>query len=167
MFFEDRLAEFRLVQNEVFGATVLWTAVAEHFVATKKVSGMPLPLSMLVLPLCYHLQTAKSISSCSPASGIYMALTKDRAIPAGLQNRMIDMAGQTFDAIRVGVNAGLLSVDKSESSIELLPNRKTKPSEFRFDHDQTKYIERAARRVGRWFGEIPPSTICSLLRVGF
>lgn len=167
MFFEDRLSEFRLVQNEAFGATVLWTTVAEYFLTKRKEGGMPLPLSMLVLPLCYHSKTAESISSCNPSSGIYMALSRDRTIPAGLQDRMVDMADQTFDAIRVGANVGLISIDRTDTSIELIPKRISKPNELRFDHDQTKNIERAAKRLGRWLGELPLATICSLLRVKF
>ncbi|MCC9658304.1 three component ABC system middle component [Rhodopirellula halodulae] len=167
MFFEDRLAEFKLVQNEVFGATILWNAVSECFQSQKKVRGMPLPLCMLVLPICYHLKTAESISKCQLSSGIYMALSKDPTIPAGLQDRMIDMADQTFEAIRVGANVGLISLDRTTTSIDLVPKRKTKPGEFKFDLDQTKNIERTAKRLGRWFGELPLPTICSLLRVGF
>lgn len=167
MFFENRLSEFRLVQNEAFGAIILWTAVSEYFLAKQKESGMPLPISMLVLPLCYHLKTAKTIESCNPSSGIYMALSRDRTIPAGLQSRMEDMADQTFDAIRVAANVGLISIDKTESSVDLIPKRKGKPKAILFNHDQTKVVERAAKRLGRWLGELPTSTICSLFQVRF
>ena len=167
MFFEDRLSEFRLVQNETFGATIIWTAVAEYFRAKQQESGMPLPLSMLILPLTYHAKTAQTVSSCSRSSGIYMALSRDRTIPAGLQSRMVEMADQTLSAIRVGSNVGLLTMDFDDKSLDLLPKRKSKPPSIRFDHDDTKNIESAAKRLGRWFSEVPPATICSLLRVRF
>lgn len=167
MFFEDRLAEFRLVQNEVFGATILWSAVAEYFRSTNREAGMPLPLCMTVLPLCFHVKTAETIATCQLNSGIYMALSKDRTIPAGLHARMVAMSDQTFDAIRVGVNVGLFAVDQTNTTVDIIPKRITKPQEFQFEYDQTKNIERAAKRIGRWFVDLPLPTICSLLRVGF
>ncbi len=167
MFFEDRHSEFRLVQNDIFGATIVWSAVVEYFNATKRESGIPLPLSMLILPLCYHANTSKVIATCMPSSGLYMALSKDRTIPAGLQLRMEHMAGQSMRAISIGSNAGLIGIDSYEKSVDVVPKLYSKPHSIRFEHEEGKRIEKCARRVGRWFAETQPETLCTLLRVQF
>lgn len=167
MFFEDRHSEFRLVQNDTFGATIVWSAVAEYFKVRRRESGIPLPLSMLILPLCYHAPTSKVIASCMPSSGLYMALSKDRTIPAGLQLRMEHMVAQSMRAILVGSNAGLIGIDNHDFSMDIVPNIYTRPSTIRFEHEAAKRIERCARRVGYWFAETQPETICALLKVRF
>ena len=96
-----------------------------------------------------------------------MALAKDRTLPAGLQERLEDMAKQSFAAIRLAAAAKLLRLDKGDESLDLVPTRASLPPGIAFQHSEIKAMERSAKRIGRWMAETPLTTTCSLLRVRF
>jgi hypothetical protein len=165
-FFADPLSEFRISQNDALGASTIWHAARTFYEACGRRAGMPIQLSMLVLPLCFHKTTADVIASCHPSSGVYMALTKDRTIPAGLQRRMVAMADQSFHAILLSCRAGLLAVDKGEV-VQLVPKRLTVPRELHSDEKSVRTMRMASERLGTWFASSRIGTLCALLNVRF
>ena len=80
------LFEGLLLQNGVFSATLLSAAVKAYYEEKDRCHGMPLPVSLLVLPLSYHRETAVTLlSKHRPsllAKAVAAASGKARAGPA-------------------------------------------------------------------------------------
>jgi hypothetical protein len=125
--------------------------------------GPSIPLTMPVLPMVFHKETASSISRKNFQGGLFIAIAENRTISVGLQQRMEDMENQTFQALNLSFAAGLLDYEKV--SKQILPLRKTLP--FQIDVGETKEMLNAAKRLGAWFATISTEQLCILLKLRF
>ncbi len=91
--------EIRLIQNASIGAAALSAFAISFFEEAKKTAGPKLPLMYIILPLVFHLPTARIIASTKKSSGLLKALEKDRTLHLGLQQRMIDIANMTEESL--------------------------------------------------------------------
>jgi hypothetical protein len=162
----DARFEHEAVQNPALGAMALWQCAVEYSQNTHPRHGLPIALSMLVLPMVLHRRTAFAIHSKQRVGGFYRALAEDRAISVGLQERMEVMAGLSFRSLNLGLASGLLRLE-SEDGIAILPSRVTAPWEFSWCSRETRAVLGAAKRLGNWFPEVGLENLLSLLRVRF
>lgn len=161
----DLFYEYKLTQNPVLGATSIGQCVTEYYKTKKEKEGMPLILSMLVLPITFHIKTAKNIAHRNLAGGFYKALYEDRAIPVGLQKRMEDMALLTFRSINLAINTKKYIRYQDG---QIIPERKTfNVDSFGYEEENTKEIISAAKRLGYWFATSKFEQVCELLNVRF
>jgi len=160
----DVLFEHNVSQNIGLAAETLWTATAEAYAASGKISGIPLPLSMIILPLAFHQRSAELLASKTQPAAMYKALAADGGIVIGLQRRMESMAANTFAGIDLAIRSGLIEIDR-EQQCQLFPKRKTAP----VDHyaDDVRIILAAAKRIGQAITEMSPTQLSSQLKIQF
>jgi len=160
----DILFEQRIVQNTGLGAEIIWQAIMESYKTGDRTSGVPFPLAFLVLPLTFHRRTAAALATKTKPGAIYKALSEDREITVGLQERMESLADRTLQSLSIGFSTGLLQLDQSEDH-QIYPIRKSLP----INHvtDNVKIIMNAAKRVGQAFSELTIVQLSKNLGVRF
>lgn len=160
----DVLFEQRVIQNTGLAAETIWYAVNEAYLAKGRAEGTPFALVFLVLPLCFHQRTAGILASKTQPGALYKALAEDREMTIGLQARMQAMAGRTLQALSIGFQSKLLSMD-SDGMRQIYPIRKTPP--ITHTTEEVKTILNAAKRAGQGFVELSMAQIAIHLRVRF
>lgn len=160
----DILFEQHLVQNTGFAAEAIFQASLEVFNLSSKTRGIPLPLSLLVLPLVFHRRTANSLFSKQQPGAIYKALAENRELPIGLQSRMEVMAKLSLGAIALGASTGLLKIDHG-NQFQVIPARASNVTSH--VTEDVKIILAASKRVGQIFYELNLNQISELLQVVF
>jgi len=160
----DVLFEQRIIQNTGLAAETIWCAVNETYSLKGLAEGVPFPLAFLVLPLAFHLRTAKALASKSQPGAIYKAIADDREITVGLQQRMQALSERTYNALSIAFSSGLLCLDQDHER-QLVPGRRTPP----ISHvtDDVVIIMKAAKRIGQTFAELSIAQIGSHLEVKF
>jgi ABC-three component (ABC-3C) system Middle Component 3 len=154
------LIEPEIVQNEALGALLLW-AFTNQF-CTKQPAGVGILWLLPVLPLAFHKDTIEAVSNRHFNGGIYLALTEDRTLVSGLQERMEAMVPQTFAALNLALSTKLLKLDESKRQVTSI--RRTPPLQV---GQRTKPLISTAERFGYWFGNSSPEEVTSLLRLRF
>lgn len=160
----DILFEQRVIQNTGLAAETIWHAINEAYIAKGRAEGVPFALVFLVLPLCFHQRTARVLASKTQPGALYKALAEDREMTVGLQARMQAMAERTLQALSIGFQTKLLSMD-CDGMRQVFPGRKTPP--VTHDTEEVKAILNAAKRVGQGFAELSVTQIAIHLRVRF
>jgi hypothetical protein len=157
------ISDFEVIQNVAIGATALWAFASEFSEAAPNGSGPRLPLVMPVLPMVFHRDTLAVIATKNFNGGLFRALSEDRSIAAGLQDRMVDLSDRTFESLGLAYAAGLLTYDHSTQ--EIVVRRRTLPLSLR-DKMDTRVIG-AARRLGYWFSTVSVEQVSLLLQIKF
>jgi len=154
------LIEPEIVQNDALGALILWAFTNEY--CAKQPAGVSLLWLLPVLPLAFHEDTVEAVAHRHFNGGIYLALTEDRTLVSGLQDRIEAMVPQTFAGLNVALAAKLLKLDDLKQRVMSL--RRNNPLQF---DAKVKPLISTAERFGYWFGSSSPEEVASLLRIRF
>jgi hypothetical protein len=157
--------EQSLLQNDAFSATLITTAVKAYYDQTGQRHGMPLLLSLLVLPLVYHRETASVLAAKRRPAILPKAISENRDLALGVQERMERMTEMSMDALRLGIASRAISIDDDGRSLELIPAT-TRPTTT-FSGDDARLMNRAARAVGCSFAEVTLPQLGEFLLVRF
>ncbi|WAC12413.1 three component ABC system middle component [Dyadobacter pollutisoli] len=158
-----RIIEHDIIQNVGLSALVLHKFVKTYSATTDARSGPDLAIVMPVLPLLYHQKTLDSIHRKRFEGGFFNAIGDYREIPAGLQQRMEDMAHQTFMALNLACQSDIIVYDRVSN--ELLPsNIPVTSSRY---NNEIKGILSGADRLGYWFSTLPFEQVCIMLKLTF
>ncbi len=160
----DILFEQRIVQNTGLGAELIWQAVKESCESNDRTSGVCLPLTFLILPLVFHRRTATALATKTRPGAIYKALSEDRELIVGLQERMESLADRTLQSLSIGFSTGLLELDQSDD-YQIYPARNSPP--VKHVTDNVKIALKAAKRVGQSFYEVTSVQLFRMLGVKF
>lgn len=155
--------EYEIIQNDAVGAVLLWAFANEFDRATEQSRGCVLPLLLPVLPICFHEASVQQLGTRNFRGGLFRAVSESSEVATGLQYRMERMVSQTLNAVFVAVSSGLLDYDSGAGVIR--PSRRTLPAEL--DTSAYSDLVAAARRLGRWFAELPTEQVCIALQVRF
>jgi hypothetical protein len=110
-----------------------------------------------VLPLIYHKDSLEQILS---SNELYSLLAKHPEFYSSLQHRMNKMSIQTFDALNMGFNKGLLTYNKETHQISALRNPLVKSY-----HQDILNIFLGANKLGKWFAKTPIEEIQIMLKI--
>ncbi len=157
--------EQSLLQNEAFSATILIAAVKSYYDQTDQKHGMPFLLSLLVLPLAYHRETAQTLAAKKRPSILPKALAENRNLPLGVQERMQKMLHMSMAALRLAIASQVLSIDDDGKALEIVPARALPVPEF--SSTDAKLMNRAARAIGSSFAEMTLAQLGEFLLVRF
>jgi hypothetical protein len=160
----DILFEQKVVQNTALAAETIWHAVFEAYEGRGRTEGVPFPLAFLILPLTFHKKTALSLANKTRPGALYKALSEDREIVVGLQNRMQSLVTQTFKALSIGFETNLILLDPTHDRA-IVPGRKSPP--LAHVTDEVKTILNAAKRVGQAIAEMSPEQLTAQLGIRF
>lgn len=160
----DILFEQQIVQNPGLGAETLWHAVNEAYEEKNRTGGMPLFMAFIVLPLTFHKRSANALAFKAKPGALYKAVSSDREITIGLQERMEALSERTLQSLSVAFSTGLLLLDRDDSP-QLIPGRKSPPVTHATEEVRT--ILAAAKRVGQATAELPSVQIATHLNIRF
>jgi len=155
------LNEYMIAQNSPLGALALWRFWLSFYENSREEVGPLLPHLMIILPIVFNKKIASSLHKKTKKIGLYRAISDDKTIPVGLQERMYSMEGQTFQAINVAFASNLLTYDKCSSQI--IPKRKSIP--FKLQNEDLKQIIQTSDRLGYWFSYISIEQIGIILKI--
>jgi len=148
-----------LVQNDGLSAAILAQAV--HSFAARDSRGMPLLISLSVLPLVLHARTAEKVNKRRGDGALYRVAEETPRISANLEHRIHSMLGQTFDALNLALAAGAVIVDAETK--QLLAGEDLFPPDSGSPEVRVKL--RAAARLGSWFAVVGVPQTCALLNL--
>lgn len=155
------LNEYEIIQNTPLAALTLWKFCVAYYNNTEQERGPSIPILMLVLPLAFNKIIAESIYNRRKRIGLHRAISENRTIPVGLQQRMESMESQTFQAINFAFAMDLLEYNHEDA--EIFPKKRA--FSFKPTNDGVKQIISTAERLGYWFSNISIDQICALLKV--
>lgn len=155
--------ERNVSQNSVLASWALWSAAVRYDKEVKSEHGIPFNQIFVVLPFALHERSASVIKSKTMTEGsFYRALTDDRSLIVGLQQRLQHHSSTTLRALSVSFASKLLLLDRQ--ALEVAPGRKTLPD----TPDQAvKDILSAAKRIGYWLAVTDFAVMCNLLKIRY
>ncbi len=159
----DLLFELQLTNNPALASYLLSVAVKECYELREQASGVEFPLIFIVLPLVFHKDTAKAMAKKQYPGALVKALSENREIPLGLQERMEGFAELTLSALNISFAAEALYLDVN-GTIEIIPGKISTPG---FTHPDTKMMVGTAKRVGISLAELNSEQICRYLDIRF
>jgi hypothetical protein len=155
--------EYRVMQNPALGSLCLLAFIQRYWNESKRTTGAPFALLPSVLPLTFHRETVQLLHARRFNGGLLNALANDQTFPVGMQRRMEDMLGQTYDAINVGFAARLFKLDTTEYT--LVPTVLTRPQFNETPLHQKMFA--TAERLAYWYRVYPLGQICGYLQLRF
>jgi hypothetical protein len=159
-------AEVRNVQNAAFGAVILAAFVQGFYDADETKEGVPLPYLFLVLPIVLHSDIYRLLSGTKPSLR-HMAEKFASAEYAGtdlllsLNSSALRLRGLTAESLGVLFLTGFAKMDSKKARV--LPR---KARRFAGRPDIPSEAEES-RKLGKWFAQLSPFEIGSILKVTF
>lgn len=156
---------FELIQNPIIAAIALHSFTLGYNkmakLRNKKGNLYPRLESLFyVLPIVYH---QKSLEIFKSSNELYSAINKNKTIVLGLQERANKMSKQTFDGLNLNFSKCILTYNKENRSIELLPpfNNKKLPLPLSMNdtENSVKRIQDTAFKLGSIFAKKDPKSI--------
>lgn len=160
----DILFEQKIVQNTALSMELIHIVVVEHYKKNRAITGLKFPLAFLILPMLFQERTTNALCNKTSPGSIYKAISENREIPLGLQNRMEACFDKTLHAISLGLSAKLFLMDYTQG--EIIPERKGALDNLHSE-DEVKRMISAAKRLGHTFAELTIEEIAQTLKVVF
>jgi hypothetical protein len=160
------MREFQIIQNEALGALAIYSFAKEYTKHERSHIGPPLTLAMPVLPLVFNARTCKILWDVKRITNARFlnTLSGYRDLPAGLQDRMVQMADNTFKALNFGFGMKILRYDPQDTRILAVPHLKKLPKLYYGDNQMIVY---GGKVLGCWFANYSIEEICISLNIYF
>ncbi|MEL1243252.1 three component ABC system middle component [Flavobacterium sp. DGU11] len=167
----NKLNLFEILQNPAVGLIGIHAFIFGYYSVAINKDNLkrkfpPLEFLFFVLPIVYDKNSMMSFRS---SFELYTAMSKDKSITLGLQERANKMSKQTFDSINLGFSKKVLIYNQDEKLIELTENFKSKKILIIMkDNSETlKNIEKAAFQLGNIFAKKDEKMLQLTLNVRF
>jgi hypothetical protein len=159
-------AEVLMIQNPAFGAAILAGFVQGFYEADKSKQGTPLPYLYLILPMVLHADFYRLLKSTKPslrhlAEKFVSVEYAGTDLLLSLGRRASQMRKLTSESLSVMLLTRLARLDNSKAR---LTPRKTE--QFSQRPDIPEQVEEAIK-LGKWFADLSPFEIGSILKVAF
>lgn len=155
------LSEIEKVQNPSLGAWILWE-YGQRFQATTTSASSNILLFFLVLPICLHTDSLKTVNSTFEKSGLGKFCEKmntNREELFAIHERALKLRALTLDSISFGLRAGLFELNYDTGELRSLDQMGPRAPE------RLKPMATAAKRLGAWFESVEAVSVFSALRV--
>src|SRR5690606_1202786 len=139
--------EIRNLFNPAFCGLILFRAL--HGYEELDARGMPVSLSLLVLPLCLH-KASREVIVSSPRSYLLKSAERNQQVMAGFANRVIQMPPYTFEGFGLMMERGCITV-ADDGRVQTVPRKVRKAVT---GTDETIACQKVARIVGKEFARI-------------
>lgn len=155
----NSVSEYEIIQNNALGSIILWNFVNGYY--NKAQTGPIIPLLMTILPLVFHKKIRETLSRKHLHGGLFRAISEDRTLLIGLQQRIEDMSSQTFQSLNIGFASGL--IDYNQNNKQIIPKSKTLP--FKTETKEIQDMQKTAKKLGVWFATTNIEQLFILLRL--
>ena len=158
--------EFSIIQNNLLGALSIVSFTKEFCKEKKDNSGPCMPFLMPLLPLVFNEKCRDNLVEVKriTQSRFLNTLSDYRDIPAGLQNRMVEMSDQTMNSISLAFSLNLISYHTEKGEIFPVKYLKNIPKLQYKDNQEILY---ASKVLGNWFASYTIEEICISLNIVF
>ncbi len=158
----NRITEFDIIQNSCISALALHK-FTDSFSKKNNGKGPTVILCALILPLVFNKFFLDATYKRKKVGGLFNAFNDHPELAAGMQERMIDMADQTFEALGLTFTTGILNFLPLDQTI-IITHRVRFP---KVRNLEIKKILQVSDRLGCWFSEMTLEQICILFKVRF
>lgn len=161
------LVEYQIYQNRLLGAHIIWEFAKTYTEHSPDKLYPTIYHVMPVLPLCLNKRVVEGIKSRLFREGsLLRAISDNKDLFSGLQDRMESMATLTFGSIYVASQGRLILFDNEQMT--LIPNSFSVPSKITDKlFEDYKDILKAARRVGSWFSQLTMEEMIMYFNISF
>lgn len=158
------MQEFSIIQNDAIGALALYAFVKEY--CKHNNNGVTIPFIMPVLPLVYNYRSRDCLVEVKRVtlSRFLTTLSDYRDIPAGLQQRMINMSNQTFSSINHACSLNLVTYSIESGRFSSVKYQRNLP---KLQYGINQDVVHAAKVLGHWFSGYTIEEICISLNIVF
>lgn len=172
----SKLDYAEIILNPVLGARILWPAIYEY---QQSKDGLPLPLAMLILPICLHKKSRQHIFGMNKKGGLISKAINKKSVnldptatgndlAIGLQDRINQTFFLTLQSLDVAIAANLFELNQPE--ISLVPSYRVADTNLprALEAEEGTPIDeqfKASSRLGAWFANSEIESIYSSLRV--
>ncbi len=158
--------EFQIIQNEALGAIAIQAFAKEYAKQSDNGVGPVLPLIMPVLPIVFNERACEILGKVRRItnSRFLNTLSDYRDLPAGLQERMVDMADQTFRSLNFAFAMNIITYDQESCRIMAVKYLKKLP---KLQYKDNQMIIYGAKVLGGWFAYYSIEEICISLNIYF
>lgn len=159
-------SEIYRMHNPALGAVVLWHFARAYSQVDGQKHGVSLPLCFLVLPMIWHNDTVKVISSTRANSGLRKFVSKyteteaARDVLLAIHPRAMRWRNKTKASMRLGFSTGLFGL---EGSRVISLSSAVEPTSNSTQSTMTD----AAEKLGLWFAGMSVQEVGLSLRVRF
>ena len=159
-------AKVRNVQNAAFGAAVLAAFVQGYYEAEDAKQGAPLPYLFLVLPIVLHSDIYRLLAGTrlglrQMAEKFVSTETAGTDLLLSLHGSALRLRRLTGESLGILFLTGLAKLDSKKARV--LPRKATRFSNRQDVPDQAE----ESRKLGKWFAQLSPFEIGSILKVTF
>ena len=158
----ENLSEIEIVQNLTLTSTMIWHC-GKGFQLEANGRNMEFHIAFLVLPICLHEETLKTVLSTQRRSGLTRFMTKvskKRENLFAIHDRVIACRSLTFESIALGIQSDMLTIDYSQAQIS--SNPQTLPKNL---PKGTSNLMLGSEKVGAWCGRHSMEQIARILRI--
>jgi hypothetical protein len=162
--------EIRNVQNPALGAMLLWRFLVGYGQNKDLPKESPFPLLFLVLPILFHEETTKFVTSTQRATGLRAFATKFSESAKSktdlllvLTQRSVDMRELTKDSLSIAIASDIVSINSIKGTAI---SHYFKPIQKGFPLSVISMF-RAAEKLGAWCSVLSLHEISIILKVGF
>lgn len=148
---------FDVLQNSTIGVIAIHSFILGYKnVIIHKNNGKPKAPSLsslfFILPIVYG---ESSLNSFKSSYELYTAISKDKSITLGLQERAQKMSGQTLESINLGFSKNIFILNKEDYTIDLNENFRSKSilNTMKIDNTYLKEVRTASFRLGNIFAK--------------
>jgi hypothetical protein len=162
----DELFELRLVRNPALACEALTQAVVGFEDVRGKLTGPSLPGILLVLPMALHGCAPSSLAKRQRPGALFKTVAEDPDVRVGVQTRLTEMAGLSFEALNVGFAARVLAYD-SELQTVVAGGKLARKGRTAGRSADVVTVLSAAKRMGQALAESSLEHVCGALGVVF
>jgi hypothetical protein len=160
------MGEFSIIQNNILGALALHSFIKEYYGEKNENSGVEIALIMPVLPLVFNSRSCKCLADVRriTQTRFLSTLSDFRDIPAGLQQRMIDMSDQTLESLNMALSLNLISLNSENGQFFPVKYLRKLP---KMEYGINQEVLHASKVLGSWFAGFSIEEICLSLNITF
>jgi len=158
--------EFQIIQNPALGAMAIHAFAKAYAKQSSDGDGPLLPLIMPILPIVFNERATSVLWQVKRTtnSRFLTTLADYRDLPAGLQERMVDMADQTLKSLNLAFALNLVNYDQDNS--KLIPTKYLKKIP-KIHYRDNQMIIHGAKMLGTWFANYSIEELCISLNIYF
>lgn len=162
--------ETRNIQNPALGAAALWRFTAGYAEGSRVENPTPIPLLFLVLPIAFHQETAKFVTSTQRLSGLRGFVNKfadsrnaKNDLILSLHSRSLTMRRLTTQSLSLAISSKLIALDAERGVAFPLS---TTPAKTGIPQSVRSMLS-GVEKLGFWCSQVSLHEISIILKVAF
>ena len=161
---------FDILQNTTIGVIAIHSFILGYNTVTKEkkkeIIDPHINHLFYILPIVFE---SSSVETFKSSRELYTAISRDKTITLGLQDRANKMSTQTFDSLNLGFSKGIFTLDKESMRIGLTEDYEKRSilNKMKIRDQYFKDIRDASFRLGNIFAKKDEKMLQLTLNIRF